>query len=1051
MLSTHKSFCRQILFLAAGFILLSAGELSAQKKKEVKPIPPLAADAKGKLVYTPDSAGNRIPDFSYAGYQGGDIEIPDVPVKVVVPNRGGDATLRIQAAINYVSSLPLDKSGFRGAVLLEKGTYELSSSLFIKASGVVLRGSGMDESGTILLARMSERETLIRIKGADDRKEASTVKISDNYVPVGAFSFTVQSASGIKAGDLIAIRRPSTQEWINKLGTSHFGGGITALGWKPGERDLVWERSVKSVNGNTVTVDAPLTNALDAAYGGASLSKLAWAGLITNVGVENISCRSAFNAANPKDEDHSWMAVSLENARNAWVRQMVTEHFASSAVAVLETASKVTVEDCKYLSPVSEIGGQRRYAFYTLGQQTLFQRCYSESAFHDFSVGFAAAGPNAFVQCESHGAHSFSGSIDSWASGILFDVVNIDGQMLSYRNLGQDKNGAGWAAANSMFWQCSASIIENFAPPTAMNWAFGCWAQFRGDGYWNSSNEHVNPRSLYYAQLAERLGKDVSKRAQLLEVPTEASSSPPVSVAMELTRLSTKPHRSMSDFIDSAAFRTPILVAAKGVKTIDQIGYKVPAKTVSGPPMLLSNGWLLRGGAPLIGGRNEEPWWRGSLQPKEILASKPALTRFVPGRTGIGLTDDLEQVVAWMKEKHVLSAEHNYGLWYDRRRDDHERIRRMDGEVWPPFYEQPFARSGIDLGWDGLSKYDLSKYDGFYWNRLKHFADLADQNGLVLVNQNYFQHNIIEAGAHWVDSPWRSANNINSTGFPEPPPFAGDKRIFMAEQFYDVSNPARRALHRAFIRQNLDNFKDNTGVIQLTSAEFTGPLHFVQFWIDVIKEWEQETGKHPVIGLSTTKDVQDAILADPARAAVVDLIDIRYWHYQFNGDAYTPEGGKNLAPRQHARLLKPKRSSFEQVYRAVSEYHSRFPRKAVMYSADGWDSFSWASFMAGGSIAQLPAALSPGFLVAAGSMHPVKPVSPGIYELKGESGSIYYFKDAQNLNSDLSSIKGTLIATWINPADGKPVAPDTRVKAAANASFTKPVKGDAVLWLRASK
>jgi hypothetical protein len=64
----------------------------------------------------------------------------------------------------------------------------------------------------------------------------------------------------------------------------------------------------------------------------------------------------------------------------------------------------------------------------------------------------------------------------------------------------------------------------------------------------------------------------------------------------------------------------------------------------------------------------------------------------------------------------------------------------------------------------------------------------------------YFQHNILEAGAHWVDCPWRPANNLNATDFPEPPPFRDSdgrepptyeagKRIFMAEQFYDVTHP----------------------------------------------------------------------------------------------------------------------------------------------------------------------------------------------------------------------------------------------------------------------
>ena len=141
------------------------------------------------------------------------------------------------------------------------------------------------------------------------------------------------------------------------------------------------------------------------------------------------------------------------------------------------------------------------------------------------------------------------------------------------------------------------------------------------------------------------------------------------------------------------------------------------------------------------------------------------------------------------------------------------------------------------------SKYDLTKFNLWYWSRLQQFADICDERGLVLLNENYFQHNILEAGAHWVDCPWRSANNINNTGFPEPPPFAGDKRIFMAAQFYDVNNPVRRKLHAGFIRQNLDNFVNKPSVIQFTSAEFTGPLAFEQFWLDTIADrWEHEDG-----------------------------------------------------------------------------------------------------------------------------------------------------------------------------------------------------------------
>lgn len=56
---------------------------------------------------------------------------------------------------------------------------------------------------------------------------------------------------------------------------------------------------------------------------------------------------------------------------------------------------------------------------------------------------------------------------------------------------------------------------------------------------------------------------------------------------------------------------------------------------------------------------------------------------------------------------------------------------------------------------------------------------------------------------------------------PEPVPFAGDKRIFVADMFYDISHPVRREFHRKYIRQCLDNFADDANVVQLISAEFT--------------------------------------------------------------------------------------------------------------------------------------------------------------------------------------------------------------------------------------
>ena len=796
----------------AGYDLKKEGEEWQKRIKEakkvapkVKPVPPVSLGTDDRLAYTTDVRGNRVPDFSYCGYKASEQTIPQVPVRVVVPAKEGDATLRIQSALDYIASLLPDKNGFRGAVLLGKGIHSVEGGLKINASGLVLRGSGMGADGTVLIASGQDRRTLISVSGKNDNLLSTEVKITNAYVPVNAFRFKVAKPSEFKVGDQVRIHRPSTAEWIDTLGCDHFGGGITSLGWKPGQCDIYWDRKILALEGDQITIDAPLTTALDSEYGGGLIAACNWPGRINQIGIENMQLSSAYDINNPKDEDHCWMAITIENASDVWVRQVVFEHFAGSAVAVYETAKQVTIEDCKSLAPVSEIGGQRRYTFITSGQQTLFQRCFAEYGYHDFAVGFCAAGPNAFVQCESKLPFSFSGTIDSWASGVLFDVVNVDGQALSYSNRGQDGQGAGWSAANSVFWQCSAARVDCYRPPTANNWAFGIWAQFSGDGYWNDSNNHIRPRSLFYAQLTDRLGKNVDVQARLFQMETEASSSPSVETALMLTAKAVTPQMQLTEWISLAAEHNPVSIRSDAIKTIDQIGVQKKISPGKAPLMHIQNGWLLRGDLVLTGKKHSVPWWN-----KYPI---PAVTRYVPGRVGSGATDDLNDLTDWMQKEHIVSLEQNYGLWYDRRRDDHERIRRIDGEVWPPFYELPFARSGKETAWDGLSKYDLTKYNTWYWSRLKQFADLADQKGLVLVNQNYFQHNIIEAGAHWADFPWRPVNNINNTVFPEPTPYAGDKRIFMAEQFYDENHAVRRPLHEAFIRKCLDNFSSNNGVI----------------------------------------------------------------------------------------------------------------------------------------------------------------------------------------------------------------------------------------------
>lgn len=121
------------------------------------------------------------------------------------------------------------------------------------------------------------------------------------------------------------------------------------------------------------------------------------------------------------------------------------------------------------------------------------------------------------------------------------------------------------------------------------------------------------------------------------------------------------------------------------------------------------------------------------------MAGQGSLSQFVPGRTGTGYTEEPDSVaqVLLLSGAHVLH--HRTGLWYERRRNDHERNMHADAEVWAPFNEMPYSRSGQEEAQDRLSKYDLNKFNPWYWNRLKRFVDVADRDGLVLLHDHYNQ------------------------------------------------------------------------------------------------------------------------------------------------------------------------------------------------------------------------------------------------------------------------------------------------------------------------
>lgn len=896
-------------------------------------------------------------DYSYVGYRQSEQPIPNADVVVFVKWQKGDQSARIQKAIDYVSARKFNsKTGLRGAVLLDKGVFELSQPLRIQASGVVLRG--MDRNQTVLLKRGVDRGAVVYLESAKGMQTVGKpIAITDEKVALGCRKLTLAkhgntSADYCMGGEEVVIVRPSTKQWIAKLGCSDFGAGkdLGYWGWHPGEIDVRWTRRVVKDDASGMVLDAPLSMELDKQMGECYVQRIVsheWR--LANVGVENLTIDSEYDTHNSLDENHAWDGIYIDKVKDGWVRMVNFQHLAGSAVVTQRDASRITVEDCISTHPVSEIGGYRRRTFLCMGEQCLFQRCYSELGIHDYAAGLCAAGPNAFVQCDSYESLGYSGAVGPWCTGLLFDDVNIDGNDLKLSYLGLEGYGIGWNTANSLAYQTTAAgIFADSIPDGSNNYVYGCWAQFNGTGKFEQCNNHVKPYSHFADLLQKRLGRDVSAQCRtLVRESSNVSNNPTYEVAQKMVEQARQPRITMKMWIaDSAKFTAS--VSAQKAMLVDKIKGFEPKPEAAAPQFAIKDGKILVADTLLKGARHNTPWWNGRVRYSAFPKIADAVTRFVPGMEGQGTTTRVDSVVEHLRRNHVVLYNQNYGLWYDRRRDDHERIRRRDGDVWAPFYEQPFARSGQGKAWDGLSKYDLTRLNPWYIERIKQLAQKGAKNGLMVINQHYFQHNILEAGAHWVDCPWRPTNNINGTVFPEPVPFAGDKRVWVAEYFYDIDNPVMNRLHKQYIMNLLDAFADQPNVIHSIGEEYTGPYHFTKFWLQTVAEWEAKTGKHALVALSCNKDVQDSILQDPELRKVVDIINIEQWYYTEKG-VYAPEGGKNLAPRQYLRRLRPARVTYDSVYKAVSEYRQKYPDKAVIYTGASYPQMGKAVMDAGGS------------------------------------------------------------------------------------------------------
>lgn len=485
----------------------------------------------GHLVYSPTPRGDRIADFSYAGYMSGGVALPTVPTAETLNPSGQDDTAALQSALDRTAArAAAEHKTF--ALQLGPGTFHLSKTINISASNVVLRGSGAGKTILVLTdaphlglhigaaaATSSDDEDATP---ADAPKAAQTTTLAPNiYVPSGMRTIQVANAAGLAPGDTIRIDRSITPAYIAFMGMNLPNRDGKPEHWTGPH--IVIERRIASVDANNLTLDVPLTDSYDPKFGGGgdtTIQKIAPRHRLSQVGVESLSIICPALKIN-LDDPH-FDGIQIAATEDAWLRDLRLEETTNS-VGVLATSRRITIDHVDIVQHIPIQSSAKNFAFSLAGTQTLVMRS-SVAGDKVFFVATQAReqGPNVVLYSNFHGDQSIEPH-QRWGTGFLVDNVNVHGGAINFINRGTMGSGHGWTMGWGVVWNSTADTLSIQGPPGAINWAIGSTGQRVGkpmpisgagskgrpalpEGVFESDNKRVKPDSLYLQQLSERLG-----------------------------------------------------------------------------------------------------------------------------------------------------------------------------------------------------------------------------------------------------------------------------------------------------------------------------------------------------------------------------------------------------------------------------------------------------------------------------------------------------------------------------------------------------------------
>jgi len=366
-----------------------------------------------------------LQDYSYAGYQMGEVDIPNqVPGLMVDVTKApfsadasgmNDATKAIQSALDSVG-----KAG-GGVVYLPPGTYKLqtestSQALAIRYSKVVLRGAGPDKTFLYNTTTSMNSKFILKTVGGGASwttvpSEATRTLIRQDLLGPTQ-TIPVENTALFKAGDWVLIRNRITSAWVNDFQETDWSTSYNKL------TGIIYCRQILEVNATakTIKIDVPIRYAL--LRRDTAMVHLAPT-MLSEVGMENFSIGNAqINIATGWGEEdystagtaaynaHASYAINFSKVRNGWIRNVHSykpsgntsgAHLLSNGI-LLEQSRGVTLDSCSMSYGQYGGGGGNGYMYRISANEILLQNSKAEFARHGFVLSHMLASGNVFLR-----------------------------------------------------------------------------------------------------------------------------------------------------------------------------------------------------------------------------------------------------------------------------------------------------------------------------------------------------------------------------------------------------------------------------------------------------------------------------------------------------------------------------------------------------------------------------------------------------------------------------------------------------------------------------